>query len=266
LEARLNKKYPVIDTHAHLEDVADLEQALRRAKEADISGIIAVGCCSEANERVLEICKTFTDFNIYVALGLHPGNLEGEDIDKAIGFIEKNIAQAVAVGEIGLDYWYKPARKDGPARSLQQDVFARQLELAKRHDLPVSIHSRGAWKECLKMAKEAGIKKCVFHWYSGPEDILEDVLKAGFFISATPAAEYSPEHRKAIEKTPLERLFLETDSPVRFKPEAGPYESQPQDVLRSLKAVAQIKGEGQNTVARVTTRNAVGFFRLEGGF
>jgi len=266
LEARSNNTYPLIDTHAHLEEVQGLKEALEEANACGVKKIIAVGSDLASSKNALKIAKEFKDLGVYAALGLHPGNLEGEDIGKTIEFIEANIAQAVAVGEIGLDYWYKPARKPGPARDLQNEVFKRQLILAKKHNLPVSIHSRGAWKECLEMVKDAGVEKCVFHWYSGPQDILASVLEAGFFISATPAAEYSPEHRRAIEMTPIEKIFLETDSPVSFKPESGRYESRPEHTLRSLKAVSQIKGVSQEVVASITTEKAVEFFCLGGGF
>jgi len=180
-----------------------------------------------------------------------------------VEFLEKHIKDAIAIGEIGLDYWYKQARKDGPGRNLQNEFFKKQLELSIKHNKPVVIHSRGAWRACLDMTLETGVKKGIFHWYSGPEDVLKDLLDAGFFISATPSCEYSKEHIRAIEIAPLEKILLETDSPVTYKPESGSYKSEPGDVYRTLKAVARIKNMDEETLAQKTTETAIKFFGLK---
>ncbi|MBL7157252.1 MAG: TatD family hydrolase [Candidatus Omnitrophica bacterium] len=256
----------IIDTHAHLNDMADLANVLARAKAAGIRAIVAVGVNHDSDKKTLEIVSRFNNPEIYPpiypAIGLHPGDINTSEPEGLFDFIEENIDKIVAIGESGLDYWYKEARKDGPARELQGRVFAKQVDIAKRHDKPIVIHSRGAWKECLKKTKEAGIKRAVFHWYSGPEDVLREILAEGYFMSAAPSCEYSPEHRKAIETAPLERMLLETDSPVVYKPASGRYKSEPKDVARVLKEVAKIKNVPEEEVAVMTTRNAGAFFNL----
>jgi len=256
----------LVDTHSHLSDIADLTDALVRAKAAGIQAIVAVGVNQESNKKTLEMASRFNDPEvypiIYPAIGFHPGDINTYEAENVSGFIEDNINKIVAIGESGLDYWYKEARKNGPARELQDRVFAEQIKLAKQHDKPIIIHSRGAWKECLKKTKEAGIKRAVFHWYSGPEDVLREILAEGYFMSAAPSCEYSPEHRKAIEIAPLERMLLETDSPVVYKPALGRYKSEPKDVARVLKEVAKIKNIPEEEAARITTENAKQFFEL----
>ena len=111
------------------------------------------------------------------------------------------------------------------------------------------------------MVKEAGIKKAVFHWFTGFSSVLRDIIEAGYFISATPATEYHGEHRRAIKETPLEKLLLETDCPVTYGRETR-YRSEPADILRSLRAVAAIKGIDEISVAEQTTHNATHFFDL----
>lgn len=259
-------KDTLIDSHCHLEDIKDLKAALKRAKEAALEAVIAVGVNFESNKKVLEICRLFRDSTayptIYPSLGIHPGDVNTPDIDAAFKIIEENIDRVVAVGEIGLDYWYKEARNDGPGRRLQKEIFLKQLGIAKRHDKPVIIHSRGAWKECLDEAVQHKIKKAVFHWYSGPEEILREIIRNGYFISATPSVEYSNEHRLAVKIAPLENLLLETDSPVTYKPESGRYRSEPRDVLRVLKAAAGIKNTEEREIAKKTTENVRAFFNL----
>jgi len=114
----------------------------------------------------------------------------------------------VGTGEIALDFWLKEARKDPSGRDLQKEGFKSLLDLGKSYGRPVIIHSRGAWKDCTILVPEVQDRKTVFPWYSGLVDILDKLLDTGYFFSATPAAQYSKNHRMAISKTPLERILL----------------------------------------------------------
>ncbi|MFQ6095714.1 MAG: TatD family hydrolase, partial [Candidatus Bathyarchaeia archaeon] len=114
-------------------------------------------------------------------------------------------------------------------------------------------------KDSVEMTIEAEVKKAVFHWFTGPTDSLERLLEHGYFVSATPAAEYSKEHRRVIEKTPLENLLLETDSPVNYRG----LEAEPAHVAKSLSAVAKLKGISESIVAERTTENASSLFGLK---
>lgn len=252
----------LIDAHAHLDQLDDIAAALRRAKDAGVFAIVASGVSLPSNKSVLSICREYKELELYPAIGIHPGNLAGEDIAAGLLFIENNIADVVCVGETGLDYWYKQASKQGPGREFQQEVFAKQLDIACKHDKPVLVHSRGAWSDCLKMLVEKKVKKALFHWYSGPEDILAEILEAGYFISATPSTEYSHEQQTAVKRTPLEKLLIETDSPVVYKPESGKYSAEPQDVLRTLRSVSKIKRIPESVVMEHTGDNAMRFFGL----
>jgi TatD DNase family protein len=254
--------YRLVDTHAHLDELKGPDLALDAAKKAGIIAIVAVGSNRQSNVRTLEISRERGNF-VYPALGLHPWELEnlGEaGIDDTLEFIEQNIASAVAVGEVGLDY-DKRVLKAAP-KELQQRVLGRLLKIAVKHAKPVAIHSRYAWKDALRMVQDVGVNKAVFHWFTGFSSVLRDIIDGDYFVSATPAAEYHEEHRRAVKEAPLERLFLETDSPVTYGRTAR-YESRPADVLRSLHAVSELKGVAEAVVAEQTTRNAIDFFSLD---
>jgi TatD DNase family protein len=251
----------VIDTHAHLDELENLEPALSKAKEAGIIAIVAVGSNHKSNRKVMEISLKYPAL-VHPAFGLHPwelGNLESRQIDATLKSIGERAAEIVAIGEIGLDY-DKRVVKVAP-KELQKEVFKRLLALAKAHEKPAIIHSRYAWKDCFELTKEAGIKKAVFHWFTGFSSVLRDILDAGYFTSATPAAEYHEEHRRAIKETPLEKLLLETDCPVAYGKEIR-YRSEPADVLRTLSAVALLKGSDEISIAEQTTHNAINLFGL----
>ena len=253
-----------IDTHAHLDHVKNVDEALKEAQAAGVVGVVAVGIDLIANRRNLEIKKRTQNPKVHLAFGMHPESLENNipgQVDECVEFIRANIKEAVAIGEIGLDYWYKWARKNDDKKKEQRDVFASQLNLAKEFDLPVVIHSRGSWRDCLDMVKAAGIKKANFHWYSGPLDILDEIVACGYVISASPALAYSPQHQDAVKHVPIEHLLIETDSPVFY----GDFTAAPKDVLRTLKIYSSLKAMKEDEAAEVFYRNAVHFFNLPEG-
>lgn len=241
----------LIDVHTHLEEVPNLEEELDRAKAAGVIAVIAVGSDEASNETALEVAKLHEGF-VFPALGLHPWDVS-EDFEDELRFIEENIDGCVALGEVGLDFKIQKPKK------LQVEAFRRVLELASKHEKPPIIHSRWAWRDALDLVNEARIKRAIFHWYSGPLEVLKELLGKGHYVSATPAAEYSGPHRFALREVPLDRLLLETDSPVPYRGS----ESRPSDVVKTLKAVARLKGVSEDEVASATTANALELFDLE---
>ncbi len=248
-----------LDTHAHLADMIDKKMALERAKEARLSGIIAVGTTLSACKGTLELAKCNPGY-VHAAIGIHPTEFFDQDMRSSIDFIRENSSRCMAIGEIGLDYWNKLIRKDKAQKERQIEFYVTQLKLARELDLPVSIHSRGAWVDCLKYALENGPGRGVFHWYSGPLDVLKDILDAGYYVSCTPALESSPELRAAMIRTPLERILVETDSPVWIKSQNR--SSEPADVLLTVRYLMDLKGLPEGDVIETTTRNAKTLFKL----
>ena len=250
----------LVDTHAHLEEIENLDQAITEAKAANISAIIGVGSDYQSNKRVLDFARVYKDF-VYPALGLHPCNLESSAIDRNLEFIEAHLGEAVGIGEIGLDYHKRVralAKKD-----LQKYALKEVLKIARTYKKPVIIHSRYAWQDALNLVAEAQVEKAVFHWYTGTSSVLRGIVSQGYFISATPAVEYHEEHRRAVKAIPLERLLLETDSPVVYRRGSEfEYEAKPADVLRVMRGVARLTGISEAQIAEVTTRNAQELFCL----
>jgi TatD DNase family protein len=257
--------YKLIDTHAHLDELKNLDLMLEEAKEVGVIAIVAVGSNHQSNTKTLEISQKHYRF-VYPALGLHPwelANLGAFEIDDNLRFIEQNIASAFAVGEIGLDYDKRVVKV--ASKELQKEVLNRLLDIARKYAKPAIIHSRYAWKDALQIIQDVGIDKAVFHWFTGFSNVLKDIIDGGYFISATPAAEYHEEHRRAVREAPLRRLLLETDCPVSYGREAR-YESKPADILRDLKAMSQLKEIDEATIAEQTTKNAINFFSLDIAF
>jgi TatD DNase family protein len=250
----------LIDTHAHLDEIEHIERVLDEAKAAGLAAIIAVGSDITSNAKVLEIAANHQGF-VYPALGYHPENMRESEIETNLEFIKANIDKAVAVGEIGLDYdkWVRAtADKD-----LQKRVLRELLKIAKDKDKPVLIHSRYAWRDALDAVMEAGVAKVLFHWYTGTSSVLRDIIAHGYYLSVTPAVEYHEEHRRAVKEVPLERMLLETDSPVVYaRGREGEFKSNPADVIRSLRGAAALRGINEEEIAKATTENARRLFGI----
>ncbi len=241
----------LVDCHAHLEELEDLSESLDEAKAAGVRGIIAVGMDIESNKKILKIAEANTQY-VYPALGYHPWEIRQEEVEANLSFIRNRVEQGVALGEIGLDYKIKVKKE------LQWKVFGELLGIALESNKPVIIHCRYSHHRAFEMVRKRKIKRTVFHWYSGPIGLLDEILKTGYFISATPALAYSPPHQAAIKRAPIERILLETDTPVSYQGR----ESRPKDVRITLKEVARLKGLDPSAVAEQTTANASLFFQI----
>ena len=241
----------LIDTHAHLDEMIDIDGAIQRAKDSGIQAIVGVGSDLQSNEKILHLAARYPKY-VFPALGLHPWRLEREDLAKSFSFIEANLSPCIALGEVGLDLAIQTPRER------QAEVFKELLNIARRQKKPVLLHARRAWAEALELLIENGISRAVFHWYSGPIDILKRILKNGYLISATPAALYSDRHRQALKETPLDRILLETDAPEVYRGKA----SEPKDLVASLQALSTLKGESAEGITGQVLQNTIKFFNI----
>lgn len=244
-------KIPLIDGHAHLNELSDLSESFQEARAAGVRSIIAVGMDIESNKKIVQIAQANNQF-VYPALGYHPRVIKEEEIETNLSFVRDHAGEGVALGEIGLDYKIKVKKE------LQWKVFGELLDIALESDKPVIVHCRYSHRRAFEMVRERKIKRAVFHWYSGPLRLLDEILEAGYFISATPALAYSPPHREAIKQAPIERILLETDTPVSYQGR----ESRPKDVRISLEEVSRLKGLDLSVVSEQTTQNASRFFKI----
>ena len=246
------KKLPrVIDTHAHLDELPDTEAALEEARDGGVLSIVAVGQDIPSNQKTLEIANRHPGF-VFPAIGYHPWRLHPDHHEDTLTYLDENLGGCVGLGEVGLDYKAKTKKK------IQKAIFHDLLAIAKRHNKPVIIHCRYVHETAYRMAKEAGIEKAVFHWYSGAIDLIPQIAGNGYYMSATPALLYNPYHAEAIKAVPLPNLLLETDAPVHYQELAA----MPVHVQVTLQEVARVKGVSLEEIAAQTTENAKACFGL----
>ena len=248
----------LIDSHVHLDGLRDADGAISRARDAGVCGVVAVGGNLETSAGALDAAVRHPGY-VFPGVGVHPADALKVDVAEAVAFADSHASRAVAIGEIGLDYAYGFAKPDD-VRERMRALYSGLLGVAEAHNLPVSVHSRSAYGDALKLLRGHDIPGAVFHWFDGPLHVLRQVLDSGYYVSATPAAAYSRGHRAVVSETPLERLLVETDSPVYLRREAR--DSEPSDVRLTVRAVAELKGVEPEAVAQVSTRNAEHLFRL----
>jgi TatD DNase family protein len=239
---------PLVDAHAHLDLLDRGPEEIRRAVSKGVLAVIGVSMGAESMERTMLLKEAFPE-NVLPAFGLHPWQIEKEDVEEALARLEENLRHGVAIGEVGLDYRIKTRK------ALQKEVFRKQLDLAKEKAMPVIVHCRYSHQRALQLVEETGVPQAVFHWYSGPLELIDTIVDRGYFVSATPALAYSRMHQEAIRRAPLKSILLETDCPVAYQGE----EATPCDVIRVCEQVASLKGCSSDEVAGQTTENVMRF-------
>lgn len=252
----------MIDTHAHIntEDFSeDREEVINRAKAAGVEKIIIPAIEPKHYPGLLDLVSKHKD--LYCGIGVHPHN--ADEFHETIPHLIKELAQnksVVAIGEIGLDYHYDFAPKDK-----QKKAFRKQLQIAKELDLPVIVHNRESDEDLLDIIEDEqdGSLKGVIHCFSSPVEILERTIKAGFHVSFTGNVTFKKsDHRTVLEKVPLDKFMIETDSPYMAPVPKRGKRNEPSYVEHVAQKIAEIKSVSFKEVIDMTTKTAKSLFRL----
>jgi len=280
-----------IDTHSHVnfkDFKEDADEVIRRALDND-TWMILVGSEYKTSNRALHYANKYQR-GVYAAVGLHPTHLENGKVENGengepifyerfeefdYGSYEKlaKFEKVVAIGEIGLDYYHLDPKTDiQAAKKKQQEVFLKQLILARELDLPVIIHCRQAHDDLYELLANfkrdygqnipSGQPWGVVHCFSGDEDLAWKYFRLGLMISFTGLITFSKQWDDLVRKVPLDKIMIETDSPY-MTPE--PYRGQrnePLLVQYVAKRIAEIRGLKIEKVADITFNNAKKLFRI----
>lgn len=250
------------DTHAHYtahQFASDRHSLLSALPSRGVTRVVCPGDDLESSAQACALARQYPF--LYAAVGVHPEECSGwnEDALAQVAALAKN-PKVVAIGEIGLDYYWA----ENPPRELQRRAFRDQLALARQLDLPVIVHDREAHGDTMTILREFPTLRGVMHCYSGAVEDAKELVKMGWMISFTGAITFKNARKapEVIAAVPLERLMLETDSPY-MAPE--PFRGKRCDsgyVYRVAEKIAEIKGLSAEEVARVTYENALRFFAI----
>ena len=253
----------IFDTHAHYDDEAfdaDRETLLASMPEHGVGRILDPGCDLESSRRAVELAWTYP--HVYAAVGWHPENCAPytEDSLDALRAWARE-PKVVAIGEIGLDYYWE----QNPPRELQQKVLRDQLALAQELDLPVIVHDREAHADSLAIVQEFPAVRGVFHCFSGSVEMARELLKRGWYLGFDGPITYK-NARKALEvlqMCPLERMVIETDSPYLTPVPNRGKRNDSSNLKYVIDKIAEVKGVSASEVERATFENGKKLYGME---
>ena len=246
-----------IDIHCHLDSnyYDDIEKVIINAKNNDVNRLIYNGCDMNTNYEVIELINKYDC--VYGAIGFHPNELDKIKEEDYI-FLEDNLKdkKIVALGEIGLDYHYEDTDKEK-----QKYHFIKQLELARKYNLPVIVHSRDSIQDTYNILKEYPVRG-VLHCFSGSLEMAKEFIKLGFFISIGGIITFKNAKNiiEVIRNIDLSYVLLETDSPYLTPEPYRKYQNEPKYIPVIANKIAEIKEISVDKVRDTTTKNAVGLF------
>ena len=239
------------DSHCHIykEYYPNIDDVIKIAENNKVNCFINNGCDDKSNREIIELLKKYS--NMYGAIGIHPESVDTYTNDD-LKFVEDNLnnPKVVAIGEIGLDYYYTKENK-----YQQIELLEKQLKIAERNHMPVIIHSREATLDTLNILKKYKVKG-IIHSFSGSLETANEYIKMGYLIGINGVITFKNAHiKEVIKELTLESLVLETDSPY-LTPE--PYrgrQNNPSHILDIAKFVANLKDTNLENLADITNKN-----------
>lgn len=228
-----------IDTHTHLNMLeGGVDEALKLARANNVKQFINIGTCADDHKMVLETAQKHYPF-VFCTLGVHPH--DAKDFEKAKSFLIENLhhKEVVAVGEIGLDYFYKNSSEEE-----QRKAFREQIELSIENKLPIEIHTRDAEEDTISILNEyKGEVKGLIHCFTGTQWLADEALKLGFNFSISGVVTFKNANdlREVVKSIPLDRLHTETDAPFLSPVPMRGKKNQPAFVIHTAEKIAELK-------------------------
>jgi len=248
----------MVDTHCHLDMLEDLDGALERMRAAGVARAVTIGVDRASSEWAVRAARTHDQ--IWATVGLHPHDAKDQS-DELLSYIEQLASteqRVVGVGEAGLDYHY-----DNSPREKQREVYAKQVEMARRVGKVLVIHSREAWDDTFSILASAGApERLVFHCFSGGPEEARRALDLGATLSFAGVETFknAQDLREAVALAPLDRIVVETDAPFLTPAPHRGKPNEPAYVSLVAEAIAAVKGVPADEVARATSANAARLF------
>ncbi len=248
----------IIDTHAHLDMLDDPKRAIEEALEANVKKIIIPSVEPETFSKVIDLANTYE--NVYAQIGVHPSDAQkfNDDVAKEMMELAKN-KKVVAVGEIGLDYYWDKTFVD-----VQKKVFKTQIEIANILNLPVVVHDREAHGDTYEILEQMGAKKVLMHCFSGSVEFAKRCIDKGYYIALGGVVTFknAKKVRQVAKEIPLDYIMLETDTPYLAPHPYRGQQNEPKYIVFSAKEIATLKDTALSEVESITTKNAQEFFNI----
>ena len=247
------------ETHAHYDDKKfdeDRDELLRGLKNHNVGYVVNIGADMESSYNSIQLAEKY-DF-VYASVGVHPHeaiNVKEEDYKTLEKWLQHE--KVVALGEIGLDYYY-----DLSPRDVQREVFKKQLKICENVTKPVIIHSREASQEVFDIIKASKVRKGVVHAYSGSLEMALEYIKLGFYIGVGGVLTFKNANKllNVVENIPLESILIETDSPYLSPVPVRGTRNNSQNLKYVVEKISEIKQIDKEKVEKITLETAKKFF------
>ncbi len=249
----------MVDTHVHLtmDDFPDREEIVRNFENDGIEFAIEIGFDLASSQKSADFSLKYP--NVFSSVGIHPHNVKDlkdgwtQEIEKLL-----KSKKVIAIGEVGLDYY-----RDLSPRDLQKNFFEIQLEIAKRHKMPVILHVRDAYKDAYEIVKKFDLKG-VLHSFNGKIEDLKNFLDLGFYIGVGGMATYkkNEELRKILSFAPLGRILTETDCPYLSPQVVRGKRNEPKYVRFAIETLCAIFERPFEEIETITSQNAKNLFGI----
>ena len=246
-----------IDTHCHLykEYYNIVDDIIKESMAEGVRKFIVNGCDMKSNKEVIELAHKYD--NVYAAIGFHPTELDDFN-DEYFSWLEDNIndKKVVAIGEIGLDYHY-----DNTNREKEIHVFKKQLDIAKKYNKPIIVHSRDAIGDTYDILKKYNLRGSI-HSYSGSIEMAREFTKLGYMLGIGGVVTFknAKNIKEVVKDIDLSYILLETDSPYLTPDPYRGTPNSPKYIPYIAKAISDVKGLTNTDIAKVTTTNAERLF------
>jgi len=238
--------YDLIDAHCHLhefseDDIEEFKQII----------ILAVSDDIESSFKTLDLSKKY--YNVIPAIGIHPWTIKQIEWDH-IKIIESLVSreEIPCIGEIGLDRKFVPE-----TFNLQLEIFKALLNIAKEYDLVVNLHAPNAWREVLDLVVKYDIRNALFHWYTGPIDILEEIQSLGYYVSVNLSLKIQKKLREITKIIDLRHLLTESDGPYEYRG----LKLSPKTIQDTIREISRIKETGEESLMEIISQNFQSFLK-----
>ena len=249
----------IFETHAHYDDERfdeDRDILIEKLFQKNICNIINVGASIESTKTTIELAKKYE--NMYAAAGVHPSDIAGLN-EETLAWLKEQTKdpKVIAVGEIGLDYYWD---KEEEVQKAQRYWFAQQMGLARESQLPVIIHSRDAAEDTMPVMKEVHAEEIpgVIHCYSYSPEMAKEFIKMGYYIGVGGVVTFknAKKLKETVMQIPLERILLETDSPYMAPEPHRGSRNDSGNLVYVAEKIAELKGITAKEVENATLANA----------
>ena len=257
----MSEFHNIFDAHAHYDDdkfLEDRDEVITTLSTNGVCGIVNASVDVKTANTVLEYTKKYPI--IYGAVGIHPENIEDLQADylDTLAKLYNENEKIVAIGEIGLDYYWDIPKEP------QQRIFAEQLQLVNDLDAPVVIHDREAHGDTLEFLKKYRPKNALLHCYSGSAEFLKEILRLDCMISlgGTVTFKNARHSVEVAEVVPLDKLLLETDAPYLSPVPFRGKRNQSDYIIYAAKKIAEVRNMSAQEILDITCENAKRFYRI----